>query len=341
MRVGAWIAVLALSLSLALGVAPLQAEQGIHVIVRDGDGEPIKGAEVVVAWRNGGAIQRAPLLSAKTDDVGRAVLDASRVPERPDLCVLPPTNRRKELVDSVVPYWDGEPLVVNLEPAHTIRGVVLDPDRNPVPQAAIAVSRIREGSPFGPAKFAREHLTSLDGSFEIERLPPGIYSVTATVDETDGPDTESGEVRVEAGDQVEVLLQTAPRQPRKVRVFRFRTSRGEIVYGGKWRGASSRTVRVGAYTARSSGGGGGSWTDGGAADINLRDPVVVHAFRAYSRTGLPVPAGPTTAGPFAGGSGEHEIELGAPAVLSGRLVSRTGERLVPVGLAQIEASPRP
>lgn len=340
MRAGVLIAAVAVLFGLTLVAPTTDAAEDVLVRVLDAEGEPVRGARVAVAWPHATGRQRTPLLTVVSDADGRAALSPARIPEGADLCVLAPATRCNELNDHVQRSWDREPRVVTLSPAHSLRGVVLDPERNPVPHARIGFRYM--GRPTGALDApGGEVVGRHDGTFEISRLPPGRYALYAIVDESDGRDTRSEVVRAETGQEAGVVLPTAPRDPVPKRVFRFVTADGVAVSHGEWYAASVRGVERGDYTATVVRGGGGTWKGEAAVRDAVSDPLAIRVFHPRSRLGLPLPAGPTTAGPFDPGVEDVVVEMQPPRAISGRLVALDGDTTVPVALAEIEAVATP
>lgn len=147
------------------------------------DGRRGIAADLVFRSRN----PRAPRLATTSDDEGEFTLRAGSTPRTYDVVVTwndddhgDGDSRQTVTVPGLTLEDTDEPVVVEL-PAGEIRGVVVDGDGRPAPEARVSLDGelAQEGERSAMAMdFAK---ASADGSFVFDHLAPGAWRVTATV----------------------------------------------------------------------------------------------------------------------------------------------------------------
>lgn len=133
---------------------------------------------------------------------GVAELDAAAL-EAAKRLVFEPATRDGAPIPAKIPYtFRFEAKVVEAPKTGAIRGVVRSADESPLAGATVTVIRVADSS-----EVARS-VTSLDGSFRAEALPPGKYRVAVALD---GFLPFSVEEDVTAGTVAEVVYRPKPK----------------------------------------------------------------------------------------------------------------------------------
>jgi hypothetical protein len=210
--------------------------------VLDGRGEPVRGVDVFAARTGSGRLEwvgaQRPTL---TDDLGRFRIpgltagtyillgqqyDASseRTPDRtsflstyyPD--ALDPATAIPIAVDSGQEL-EGIELRLVRGRTYSARGRIVDVQGQPAPKATGAVLRPLDSRP-GLAAWGLT--VDPDGTFEVENLPPGRYTLRASLASTDGATRQQGAVPILVTDSdlqdITIALQPAARMAGVIRV---------------------------------------------------------------------------------------------------------------------------
>lgn len=198
------------------GEAPLvfvlERARRIHGKVLSTAGEPVPGAEVLLVDPLERLASREISGEAVTDNAGHFSFDRS-VPNLAGLrLVVGAPQFRIEEIPLPDPEEDLGALDIVLSPWRPVRGVVLDPDGEPVAHAGIHIGiDDSEGSylPF----LMRYSMTDDHGKFELSYLPPGTYELAVdhpgfprqVARETLGDEAQEIEIRLEARNRYPVL----------------------------------------------------------------------------------------------------------------------------------------
>jgi len=187
----------------------LRAPMGLTVRVVDTDGGAVPGVGVVAYRLVDGALgpTASQVVRARSGEEGGAFLEALEAGSW-ELDVEGSSHVALSPVAFELPRTDSEPLRITVQPAATVRGVVLAATGLGTAGALVTIgdddpswmSNVSKGNELPQAKSAE------DGVFELSGLPPGSLSILATA-EGHAP-SNAAEVELEAGEVLEDVTLT-------------------------------------------------------------------------------------------------------------------------------------